>query len=54
MVMQRFIEILNGIPDTVIVTLLVFNFESGDYVHNHVSCYQGVDIGMSRVTRAQV
>ena len=53
MVMQRFIEILNGIPDTVIVTLLVLVLKPGFQSITLALVIKGW-IGMSRVTRAQV
>lgn len=53
MVMQRIIEILNGIPDTVIVTLLVFILSPGIASITVALIIKGW-IGMSRVTRAQV
>ncbi|MGF0040657.1 oligopeptide ABC transporter permease [Peptoniphilaceae bacterium SGI.131] len=53
MVMQRFIEILNGIPDTVIVTLLVLILNPGIMSITMSLVIKGW-IGMSRVTRAQV
>lgn len=53
MVMQRFIEILNGIPDTVIVTLLVLIMKPGIQSITLALVIKGW-IGMSRVTRAQV
>lgn len=53
MVMQRFIEILNGVPDTVIVTLLVLLLRPGVMSITIALVIKGW-IGMSRVTRAQV
>lgn len=53
MAMQRFIEILNGIPDTVIVTLLVLILNPGIMSITTSLVIKGW-IGMSRVTRAQV
>ena len=53
MIMQRFIEILNGIPDTVIVTLLVLVMKPGIKSITIALLIKGW-IGMSRVTRAQV
>lgn len=53
MLMQRFIEILNGIPDTVIVTLLVLIMNPGIMSITLALVIKGW-IGMSRVTRAQV
>lgn len=53
MVMQRFIEILNGIPDTVIVTLLVLIMRPG-VMSITIALFIKGWIGMSRVTRAQV
>lgn len=53
MIMQRFIEILNGIPDTVIVTLLVLILKPGIISITAALVIKGW-IGMSRVTRAQV
>ncbi len=53
MVMQRFIEILNGVPDTVIVTLLVLLLRPGVVSITIALIIKGW-IGMSRVTRAQV
>lgn len=53
MIMQRFIEILNGIPDTVIVTLLVLIMKPGIKSITLALVIKGW-IGMSRVTRAQV
>lgn len=53
MIMQRFIEILNGIPDTVIVTLLVLIMNPGIMSITLALVIKGW-IGMSRVTRAQV
>ncbi|MDO4777987.1 MAG: ABC transporter permease [Tissierellia bacterium] len=52
-IMQRIIEILNGIPDTVIVTLLVFIMSPGILSITMALVIKGW-IGMSRVTRAQV
>jgi len=53
MIMQRFIEILSGIPDTVIVTLLVLVMDPGLMSITLALVIKGW-IGMSRVTRAQV
>ncbi|MDO4604725.1 MAG: ABC transporter permease [Helcococcus sp.] len=53
MLMQRFIEVLNGIPDTVIVTLLVLIMNPGILSITLAIVIKGW-IGMSRVTRAQV
>lgn len=53
MLMQRFIEVLNGIPDTVIVTLLVLIMNPGILSITLALVIKGW-IGMSRVTRAQV
>ncbi|QUY65604.1 ABC transporter permease [Helcococcus kunzii] len=53
MIMQRFIEVLNGIPDTVIVTLLVLILNPGIVSITLALVIKGW-IGMSRVTRAQV
>lgn len=53
MLMQRFIEVLNGIPDTVIVTLLVLIMNPGIMSITLALVIKGW-IGMSRVTRAQV
>lgn len=53
MVMQRFIEILNSIPDTVIVTLLVLLLKPG-VMSITIALFIKGWIGMSRVTRAQV
>lgn len=51
--MQRFIEILNGIPNMVIVTLLVFILKPGILSITLALFIKGW-IGMSRVVRAQV
>lgn len=53
MVMQRIIEVLSGIPDTVIVTLLVLILKPGILSITLALVIKGW-IGMSRVTRAQV
>ena len=53
MIMQRIIEVLNGIPDTVIVTLLVLILKPGILSITLALVIKGW-IGMSRVTRAQV
>ncbi|MDD7434233.1 MAG: ABC transporter permease [Peptoniphilaceae bacterium] len=53
MLMQRFIEVLSGIPDTVIVTLLVLIMSPGILSITTALLIKGW-IGMSRVTRAQV
>lgn len=53
MIMQRIIEILSGIPDTVIVTLLVLILNPGILSITLALVIKGW-IGMSRVTRAQV
>ncbi len=52
-VMQRFIEILNGIPNLVIVTLLVLVMNPGIMSITAALVIKGW-IGMSRVVRAQV
>jgi len=51
--MQRFIEILNGIPNMVIVTLLVLILKPG-IMSITVALFIKGWIGMSRVVRAQV
>ncbi len=53
LVMQRFIEILNGIPNLVIVTLLVLIMKPGIMSITVALVIKGW-IGMSRVVRAQV
>lgn len=53
MIMQRIIEVLNGIPETVIVTLLVLIMKPGIKSITIALFIKGW-IGMSRVTRAQV
>lgn len=53
MLMQRIIEVLSGIPDTVIVTLLVLVMKPGIFSITLALFIKGW-IGMSRVTRAQV
>lgn len=53
MIMQRIIEVLSGIPDTVIVTLLVLIMQPGIFSITLALFIKGW-IGMSRVTRAQV
>jgi len=53
MVMQRFIEVLSGIPNLVIVTLLVIVLEPGILSITFALMITGW-IGMSRVVRAQV
>lgn len=53
MVMQRFIEILNGIPSLVIVTLLIVVLEPGILSITIAISLTGW-IGMSRVARAQM
>lgn len=53
LVMQRVIEILNGIPDMVIVTLLVFVLKPG-IMSITIALFVKGWIGMSRVVRAQV
>lgn len=53
LIMQRFIEVLNSIPDTVIVTLLVLLLKPG-VMSITIALFIKGWIGMSRVTRAQV
>lgn len=53
LVMQRFIEILNGIPNMVIVTLLVLIMKPG-IMSITIALFIKGWIGMSRVVRAQV
>jgi oligopeptide transport system permease protein len=53
MVMQRFAEILNGIPTLVIVTLLILVFKPGLITITIALALTGW-IGMSRIARAQV
>lgn len=53
MVMQRFVEILNGIPNLVIVTLLIIAFKPGLMSITLAIAFTGW-IGMSRVARAQM
>lgn len=53
MVMQRFVEILNGIPTLVIVTLLILVFKPGLVTITLALAITGW-IGMSRIARAQV
>jgi oligopeptide transport system permease protein len=53
MVMQRFAEILNGIPTLVIVTLLILVFKPGLLTITLALAFTGW-IGMSRIARAQV
>ncbi len=53
LVMQRFVEILNGIPNLVIVTLLVLIMKPGIMSITIALVIKGW-IGMSRVVRAQV
>ncbi len=53
LVMQRFIEILNGIPNMVIVTLLVLILRPG-IMSITIALFIKGWIGMSRVVRAQV
>ncbi len=53
MVMQRFAEILNGIPTLVIVTLLILVFKPGLVTITIALAISGW-IGMSRIARAQV
>jgi oligopeptide transport system permease protein len=53
MVMQRFAEILNGIPTLVIVTLLILVFKPGLVTITIALALTGW-IGMSRIARAQV
>lgn len=53
MIMQRFIEILNGIPSLVIVTLLIVVLEPGILSITIAIALTGW-IGMSRVARAQM
>lgn len=53
MVMQRFVEILNGIPTLVIVTLLILVFKPGLVTITMALAITGW-IGMSRIARAQV
>lgn len=53
MIMQRFIEILNGIPNMVIVTLLVLILRPG-IMSITIALFIKGWIGMSRVVRAQV
>ncbi len=53
LIMQRFVEILNGIPNLVIVTLLVLIMKPGIMSITVALVIKGW-IGMSRVVRAQV
>jgi len=53
LVMQRFIEIINGIPEMVIVTLLVLVLRPG-IMSITIALFIKGWIGMSRVVRAQV
>ncbi|BCJ92523.1 peptide ABC transporter permease [Anaerocolumna cellulosilytica] len=53
MIMQRFAEILNGIPTLVIVTLLILVFQPGLLTITIALAITGW-IGMSRIARAQV
>jgi len=53
MIMQRFAEILNGIPTLVIVTLLILVFRPGLLTITIALAITGW-IGMSRIARAQV
>lgn len=53
MIMQRFSEILNGIPTLVIVTLLILVFKPGLVTITIALAITGW-IGMSRIARAQV
>lgn len=53
MIMQRFAEVLNGIPTLVIVTLLILVFKPGLVTITIALAITGW-IGMSRIARAQV